>query len=225
MKKGFIILFIVTAFIYMPANVSIADELNPESVIFNINKGVTLAKEIFRAKEKFVKVRINFPLLAKFWPDIEKVSKKFSLDPLLIAATIKQESGFNPKARSYRNAIGLGKIIPPTARSIAKIYNINNYNLYNYKDNLMLMGAYLSHLTNLFTHPKYDDYLTVDGKQIKKTLVYTIASYNAGPGNAKRWTSIRETRKYVPKVLNFYRTYLKILGKTSSNINRNNFLN
>lgn len=212
------------AITFIACGTAFSYELRPESVIFNINKGINLAQDIFNAKEKFVKVRINFPLLAKFWPEIEKVSKKFSIDPLLIAATIKQESGFNPNARSYRNAIGLGQIIPPTARSIARKYNLGSYNLLNYKDNLNLMGAYLSHLTELFSHPKYNDNFIIDGRHYKKSLVYTIASYNAGPGNAARWTSIRETRKYVPKVLSFYRNYTKILGKTSSKIKDNIFL-
>ena len=211
MKKIYISIFLVITLILAGQGHAQAKK-NESSLISNIKQGIINAIETYNSKKKLVQVRKHYPKMAKFWPEIEKSGKKFGVDPLLIAATIKQESNFNPKAVSYMNAIGIAQIIPPTAKLIAKKHNIKEYDLFNYKDNIYMSAAYLSDMQELFNQPKYDHYMIVQGRHYKKPLVYTIASYNAGPGNASRWYKIRETRKYVPKVLKNYREYTKKLG-------------
>jgi soluble lytic murein transglycosylase len=119
-----------------------------------------------------------------------------SIDPLLIMSLVRQESAFNPTARSVAGARGLMQIMPATGRSLQR--NLRIQQLYNTDTNLRLGIRYLKRLMNQF-----------DGN-----LVYALASYNAGQGNVRAWqrdiftfgddslTQIemipfRETRKYV----------------------------
>ena len=53
-----------------------------------------------------------FPV--RFWKEIVENSK--SADPVLVKALIRQESAFNPAARSHAKATGLMQLIFPTAK-------------------------------------------------------------------------------------------------------------
>jgi len=57
-----------------------------------------------------------------FWSPIAENAKKRDIDPWLVASLIRQESAFNPKAKSWANAIGLMQMIPPVAIAEAKIF-------------------------------------------------------------------------------------------------------
>lgn len=56
----------------------------------------------------------EFGYLAKppYWRIIRKWSEKHGVDPHLVVAVIKVESGFNPRATSYAGAKGLMQIMP-----------------------------------------------------------------------------------------------------------------
>jgi soluble lytic murein transglycosylase-like protein len=45
-------------------------------------------------------------------------SRRFNVDPRLVAAVITIESGFNPRAVSRAGALGLGQLMPATARAV-----------------------------------------------------------------------------------------------------------
>ncbi|MBC7344226.1 MAG: lytic transglycosylase domain-containing protein, partial [Clostridia bacterium] len=60
---------------------------------------------------------LSYPL--HYWPYILKGAQDNSLDPYLVAALIKVESNFNPRAVSPRGARGLMQLMPDTARWIA----------------------------------------------------------------------------------------------------------
>lgn len=137
---------------------------------------------------------------------IRRESAKHAIDPAWVAAEIRAESIFNPKARSPANAMGLMQVLPATGASVARSIGLVNYggaaSLYDPDTNIALGTAYLRQLMN-----KYDGLPYV-----------TIAAYNAGPTPTARWQSQRpgfdpdiwietisykETREYVARILAF----------------------
>lgn len=122
---------------------------------------------------------------------------EYSLDPRFVTAVIACESGFNPKAVSPAGAIGLGQLMPDTAKSVKTNdpYNIN----------LNIRGAcYLlkSHLLS------YGCRNTVDLSYFPEAISLTLAAYNAGPGAVSKYKGIppyRETQNYVYNVTREYR--------------------
>tara|TARA_B100002019_G_scaffold222884_1_gene195740 strand:+ start:502 stop:2277 length:1776 start_codon:yes stop_codon:yes gene_type:complete len=130
-------------------------------------------------------------------------------DKALIYAIARQESGFNPRARSSSKAMGVLQIIPSTAAFIMKnkeyrLRRSKNHLLYNPPHNISIGSKYIKFL---FTLPI-----------VNNDLMWMLASYNAGPGNFKKWTKdrnykykdtllmleslpARETRNYIKLVL------------------------
>ncbi len=132
---------------------------------------------------------------------------ELSLDRALLFALIRQESRFKARAKSRAGARGLMQIMPRTAafvtgdRSLAR--KSGRDQLLDSETNIAIGQTYLSMLLS----PDYFD----------NNLIYALASYNAGPGNLKRWRrelgnindpllfiesmSAPETRRYVQHVL------------------------
>ncbi len=130
-------------------------------------------------------------------------------DKALIYSISRQESGFNPRAKSSANALGLMQVLPSTAAFIMKNktyrYKSKRDLLYNSEKNIIIGTRYIKFLFSLDI---------VDNNVIKM-----LASYNAGPGNFKKWTSelkpltktdslflietlpARQTRNYIKLVL------------------------
>jgi len=131
-----------------------------------------------------------FLLLTGFTPSdlqqkIQDAARRASLDPKLVAAIIRVESNFEPKATSPKGAMGLMQVMPKTAEASdihAPYHTVSN-----------LMGAceYLRSLINRY----------------RGDLKLALAAYNAGPGNVEKHGGIppfSETRAYVRRVLSFY---------------------
>lgn len=76
-------------------------------------------------------------------------SYKYHLDPYIIAAVIKGESRFNPKAIGSMGEIGLMQLKESTAKWIAKKMNIpwrGKKSLYDPLTNIKIGSAYLGYL-------------------------------------------------------------------------------
>ncbi len=112
---------------------------------------------------------------------ITSVSQAHGVDPMLVRALIQVESGYRPKARSRKGAMGLMQLMPSTARE----YNVRN--AYEPRANI---AAGVKHLKTLI-----DKFRGVE---------LALAAYNAGPGAVKKFNGIppyRETRNYVARIL------------------------
>ena len=116
---------------------------------------------------------------------IHQKAKKYDVDPALVAAVIEQESRFRKNAQSPVGARGLMQLMPRTGRWMGAS------NLYDPAENVDAGVRYIKYLQRRF-----------DGD-----LKRTIAAYNAGEGNVRRYGGIppfSETQHYVKKVLNNY---------------------
>lgn len=114
---------------------------------------------------------------------------KYNLDPAFILAIIRQESSFNPKARSKVGAIGLMQIMPQFAGSevlkavTGKSDHPTPEFLYNPAQNIMIGSTYLQLLR--------DEYFP-SVKEDEKRMYLMTASYNWGPHRIK--TAIKKGR-------------------------------
>jgi len=112
-------------------------------------------------------------------------SEKYGVDPRLVVAIFLVESGFNPAATSRCGAMGIGQLMPGTARGLGVI---NAYDpVQNIEGSIRLISGHLA---------KYGD------------LALALSAYNAGPGAVRKYNGVppyRETQNYVKKVSATYR--------------------
>lgn len=116
---------------------------------------------------------------------IERVAKEEGIDVHLLNAVVSQESAYDPNARSSKGAMGLMQLMPGTARMLGVTDPMNP------EQNLRGGAKYLKGL------------LTEHGGDIPLAL----ASYNAGPGNVRKYGGIppfAETQAYVQKIMDRY---------------------
>lgn len=116
---------------------------------------------------------------------IHSNARKYGLDPKLINAVIRNESGYNVNAKSPAGAVGLMQLMPETARSLG-VTNINDP-----AQNVEAGSKYLSQLM----------------KQYRGNIILALAAYNAGPGSVSTYNGIppyKETQNYIYKVLKTY---------------------
>jgi hypothetical protein len=83
----------------------------------------------------------------KIADSIVSVSKKFGIDEKLQAAFVWAESAFNPNAKSYAGAMGLGQLMPGTARGLGV------KNAYDIDQNLRGSAQFVDQLLEKFASP------------------------------------------------------------------------
>ncbi len=145
----------------------------------NVNALLSLAKsypdyaQMFPEEMGREEWDIFYPLTN--WKDIKYWSKQRALDPFQVAGFIRQETIFNPTAKSGANAYGLMQLLIPTARAMARKYNssatdISAASLFQPALNIELGTAYI--------RDQYDKYLRTE---------FVAVAYNAGPGRVTQW--------------------------------------
>ena len=100
----------------------------------------------------------------------------FQIDRAVLFALMRQESGFNSRAKSGAGARGLMQLMPRTASFMARDRSLrgrNKQKLFAPEYNVHLGQKYVVHLMT------QHDYLD--------NLVMVVAAYNGGPGNVKKW--------------------------------------
>lgn len=125
---------------------------------------------------------------ASVQPYIQEAAAAHGVDPALIEAVIKQESGYDPNAQSGVGAQGLMQLMPETAKELGVQNSLDP------RQNVMGGAKYLRRLMDMY-----------DGNMTK-----AIAGYNAGPGNVDHYGGVPpfpETQDYVQKVLNNYQGF------------------
>lgn len=122
-------------------------------------------------------------LSAELRQQVRTRESQYGIPSGLLYALIKKESSFCQSARSRAGAVGLGQLLPSTAR-------LMGVNPYDAKDNIRGSAMYLSQ--------QYRKFGSWD---------LALAAYNAGPGNVSRYGGIppfRETQHYVLTVNRYH---------------------
>ena len=117
---------------------------------------------------------------------IYAAARKHSLNPSLVAAVVRAESAYNPRAVSPKGARGLMQLMPATARR----FGVGESELFDPARNVEAGTRYLAWLLERF-----------EGN-VEKAL----AGYNAGEGNVDRYQGVppfRETRGYLARIYRF----------------------
>jgi soluble lytic murein transglycosylase-like protein len=128
----------------------------------------------------------QLPERAQQWlPAMESAAAAAGIDVRLLASLVKQESAFRADARSHAGAIGLGQLMPGTARELG-------VDPHDPQQNLNGAARYLRSQLDRFG-----------------SVELALAAYNAGPGRVARAggiPQITETRNYVATVTRTYDT-------------------
>ena len=147
-----------------------------------------------------------------YWPVVKEISRRYMLDPLILLSVMREESRFNPSARSFAGALGLMQIMPQTAFNLDRRLDLNisgSSAVYNVRTNITVGAYYLNSLLKEF-----------------KSLPAALAAYNAGQDKVREWLKAgnygaydefiedipyAETRNYVKSVLVTYFSYLNLM--------------
>lgn len=147
----------------------------------------------------------------------------FKVDRALIYALVRQESRFNPKAKSGAGARGLMQLMPRTAGFVARDrrYRWSKRSaLFDPEHNLALGQRYIQ--------------ILLKDKKINNNLFLMAAAWNGGPGNLNKWRRkgddlndglffieslpSRETRIFIERVLTNLWVYRNRLGQPTPSL-------
>ncbi len=149
-----------------------------------------------------------------FYDSISADAKSYDADPTLVLAIMREESRFNPRAKSEAAARGLLQFIITTARQIGRdvgLVDVAPEDLYDPRVIIRLGAKYISTLSKEFNNDHYA----------------VASSYNAGPKQTALWLRLApapgddyflsaitfdETKQYVRKVMNSYKRYVELYG-------------
>lgn len=144
-----------------------------------------------------------------FRGQLERAAKSFGVEQELLAALVREESRFDPAARSPVGALGLGQFLFPVARAVAERHALPPPTLQDLKEpkaSLRLTAAHLAELSARF------------GGRVELVL----SAYNAGVAQTQAWLNghgcsdpwafasavpFQETRAYIQGILSSRMAY------------------
>ena len=179
-----------------------------------------LALRILR-RDFFLTARAGHELVPRrFWEmfypigwraELTSAATRTGLDPLFVAAVVREESSYDPRARSRVGARGLMQLMPDTARPLARAQGLTFREGELLDDpgaNLEMGTTYIAQLVRDFGEPRV-----------------AVAAYNAGPRRAREWWAARlsddvevwveqipfnETRAFVKRVMLSWAEYRRL---------------
>lgn len=145
--------------------------------------------------------------------DVTAAAQRAGIEPYLVAAVVREESSYYPRAVSRAGARGLMQLMPATARPMAEHRGLafaGGELLDDPRANLDMGTAFLGGLMREFSDPRL-----------------AVAAYNAGPARVRGWWQARrtsdveawveqipfdETRQYVKRVMLSWEEYRRVYG-------------
>jgi len=129
---------------------------------------------------------------------IQKAANRYDVDPALVKAIIKAESGYNPKAISKRGAKGLMQLMPSTAKALGV------EDCFNPEHNINGGVKYFKELLGRFNG----------------NIKLSLAAYNAGARKVRLYGGVppfKATKYYIEKVFEYYSLYKRtMIGKVGT---------
>ncbi len=193
---------------------SIDDTLpNAEEYVLLVDLARLYGQQDLSMRVVRVAAQHGFILPDRGYPVMSQSSSHGSAELALVLSIARQESNFDPRARSAPGARGMMQLMPATAATIARrmgeSYSADR--LYDPDYNVRLGSAYLGSMVDNFGG----------------SYVMATASYNAGPNHMPEWSSIcgdprstsgdpidfiecipfSETRNYVMRVMESMEVY------------------
>ncbi len=159
--------------------------------------------------------RLAYPRPKGFAALVDSEAKKRNVDAAFVWSIMRSESRFNPRIQSPVHATGLLQLMLGTAKGVNKRlgepFTITYANLKTPRVNVPLGVAYMRRLQDV----------------VGAHWALVASSYNAGPGNTKKWLRkrptaeldtfveaipFRENRRYVKGVLTSWSRYRALYG-------------
>jgi soluble lytic murein transglycosylase len=101
---------------------------------------------------------------------VYKYAAEYKVPENMVVSVFTQESAFNRFAVSKAGAVGIGQMMPTTAREVARELGVKEYNLTNIQDNVRFSIYYMSKMLRMFGGNQHN----------------AIRAYNSGPGRVRR---------------------------------------
>lgn len=168
-------------------------------------------------RAKLVEAHPELAFPQPYLPLVKKSAQRASIAPEFIYAIMRQESAFNPLARSSADAFGLMQLIPEAARQVEKHAGVRLQSpddLYDPETNIALGAEFLAKLL----------------RRWNQNFIFTVASYNASEKAILGWVRTRfrgdpvefiedvpyeETRNYLKLVARNFISYSRLNSRRS----------
>ncbi|MEE2668593.1 MAG: transglycosylase SLT domain-containing protein [Gemmatimonadota bacterium] len=174
--------------------------------IEGINLGWKLLRQGTPQSKRLLRVLYPFP----YREIVTREAEEKGIDPIILAALIRQESAFTPAIRSPAGAIGLMQVMPETGRELARGEGIRGF-----------MPSSLE-TAEINLHLGTNFWVEMESRYGDGSLPLVLSAYNAGPTRARRWRQLpeakdplrfteripfNETRGYVKNIIRNIRVY------------------